>query len=60
MTPLKKAHEVGQLPAVVPVPTDKAQYERDLETLGRIEDERLCFFCSMAALHAQQIREAGL
>jgi hypothetical protein len=53
------------LPTVTPDGTDTAitrerQYQRDLETLSRIEDERLCFFCAMGDLHAQQKREAGL
>lgn len=35
------------------------QYQRDLETLSRIEDvEYQCFFCAMAELHAQQRQEA--
>lgn len=36
----------------------EAQHCRDLEQLSVIEEQRLCFFCSMAALHAQQKREA--
>lgn len=40
-------------------PERDAQWQRDLAILERIEDERLCFFCAMGHLHAQQKREAS-
>lgn len=60
MTLEKRAPEVGQRPAGAPEGADtRAQHQRDLEALGRIEAQRLCFFCSMACLHAEQRREAN-
>ncbi len=61
MTLQKKQIEVGQRPASAPEGTDTpAQHQRDLETLGRIEEQRLCWFCSMELLHMRQRQEAGL
>ena len=35
---------------------DEQQYQRDLETLSRIEKQRECFFDAMGEIHADQIQ----